>query len=252
MLGPRQQRFAGVGIGLATAIKLVPGIFIVYLLVSRRWRAAAVASRHRAGRHALAAAVAPRDSWTFWTRSCCTPTGSGNLAYAFNQSLHGHAGPAGAPGPPSRWCGWRWPCRSPVRAVAGRPGGAAGDEVAGLTLAGFVGSLVSPVTWAHHLFWFVPALVVLVDAGLRRGRHALLVLALVVYVTTTVSLVAIYDSPLETPPAVWFLLSNWYVWVMLFLLPLLPIRTVNGPVWAAPPDAPDATAAAGSAPVGSS
>ena len=35
------SRWAGVGIGLATAIKLTPGMFIVYLLVTRRWRAAA-------------------------------------------------------------------------------------------------------------------------------------------------------------------------------------------------------------------
>ena len=44
VLAPRGSRWLGVGIGLATAIKLVPGIFIVYLLVSRRWRAALVAS----------------------------------------------------------------------------------------------------------------------------------------------------------------------------------------------------------------
>src|SRR5690606_46607 len=36
--------WAGAGIGLATAVKLTPGLFIVYLLVSRQRRAAAVAS----------------------------------------------------------------------------------------------------------------------------------------------------------------------------------------------------------------
>src|SRR3954464_4166101 len=40
----RGRRWAGVGIGLATAIKLTPGVFILYLLITRRWRAAGVAT----------------------------------------------------------------------------------------------------------------------------------------------------------------------------------------------------------------
>src|SRR6185503_21371042 len=40
----RGRRWAGVGIGLATAIKLTPGVFILYLLITRRWRPAGVAT----------------------------------------------------------------------------------------------------------------------------------------------------------------------------------------------------------------
>ena len=59
----------------------------------------------------------------------------------------------------------------------------AGDELTGLALTGLVGSLVSPMTWAHHIFWFVPALLALVDTALSpdppvrsglRGRTPLL------------------------------------------------------------------------------
>ena len=32
------------GVGIATAIKLTPAVFIGYLIVTRRWRAAAVAA----------------------------------------------------------------------------------------------------------------------------------------------------------------------------------------------------------------
>ena len=45
VLGRRGSKWTGVGIGLATAIKLTPGIFIIYLLVVGRWRAA----HHRDG-----------------------------------------------------------------------------------------------------------------------------------------------------------------------------------------------------------
>ncbi|GAB3955105.1 hypothetical protein GCM10027614_63360 [Micromonospora vulcania] len=46
----------------------------------------------------------------------------------------------------------------------------AGDLVTGLTLTGLVGALVSPITWTHHIYWFVPAVVLLVDAALRADR----------------------------------------------------------------------------------
>ena len=37
----------------------------------------------------------------------------------------------------------------------------AGDELAGLTLAGMVGVLISPVSWVHHIIWVFPAMVIL-------------------------------------------------------------------------------------------
>jgi len=37
----------------------------------------------------------------------------------------------------------------------------AGDELAGLTIAGLVGVLVSPVSWVHHIVWVFPAMVIL-------------------------------------------------------------------------------------------
>src|SRR5439155_1041308 len=46
----------------------------------------------------------------------------------------------------------------------------AGDGLAGVTLTGIVGLLVSPVSWQHHLYWFVPAILVLVDAAASGGR----------------------------------------------------------------------------------
>ncbi|MBX6723194.1 MAG: DUF2029 domain-containing protein, partial [Dactylosporangium sp.] len=65
----RGSRFAGVGVGLATAIKLTPGIFILYLLATRRLRATAVAAGTAAGATLLAAAVAPDESRVFWTEA---------------------------------------------------------------------------------------------------------------------------------------------------------------------------------------
>jgi alpha-1,2-mannosyltransferase len=47
----------------------------------------------------------------------------------------------------------------------------AGDELGGFTLTGLTGCLLSPISWTHHLYWVVPALLLLVDrAAATRGR----------------------------------------------------------------------------------
>ena len=137
----------------------------------------------------------------------------------FNQSLMGMLARLAAPGQPNKVV---WLLLALLVAGYGiwraARASRAGDELVGLTLTGLVGSLISPVTWAHHIFWFVPAIVVLLDAARP-------VWAAVVYATVTFSLLSLWDFTLHKPGGpVGFLLSNWLVWLMLVLLPALPIR----------------------------
>ena len=73
---PAGNRWAGVGIGLATAIKLTPGIFIVYLLVTGRWRAAVTAAAPRPGRRCSPPRSSRTPPGSSGPRRCGTPTGS--------------------------------------------------------------------------------------------------------------------------------------------------------------------------------
>lgn len=226
VLAPRGSRLTGIGIGLATAIKLTPGIFIVYLLITRRWRAAATAAGTAVGVTLLAAAFAPRETWVYFTQKLLHAEGVGNLAYTFNQSLMGMLAKLALPGAPSQAV-WLLLCL-PVLGYGlwrARAAYLAGDEVAGLTLAGIVGSLVSPVTWAHHIFWFVPALVVLVDVAVSKKDRWAGALAIFLYATVTYSLVSLWDFTLHQPGGPGgFVLTNWLVLLMLGLLVLLPVR----------------------------
>ncbi|WP_019871041.1 glycosyltransferase 87 family protein [Salinispora oceanensis] len=229
---PRNGRWAGVGVGLATALKLYPGIFIVYLLACRRWRAAAVASATAAGATLLAAAVLPLESWRYWTHELWATDRVGRTDYTGNQSLFGLIHRLTVPQEPDRllWLAL-------VAVVAGyglwraARAARAGHALAGLTLTGLVGALISPITWPHHIYWFVPAVVVLVDAalGARPGstRRRLWLLAVGVAVITVYGVVTFHDwgtALVPTDTVADFVDRNVYVLLGLVLLAVLPIR----------------------------
>ncbi|MEH1097911.1 glycosyltransferase family 87 protein [Micromonospora sp. CPCC 205561] len=234
---PRSGRWAGVGVGLATALKLFPGIFIVYLLVTRRWRAAAVASGTAAAATLLAAAVAPRDSWRFWTHELWATDRVGRTDYTGNQSLFGLLSRITAPEKPGQLL---WLLLVAVVAGYGLWRAAraarAGDPLAGLALTGLVGALVSPITWTHHIYWFIPAVVVLADAALSvdpatgegvRRRRRLAALAVGTSVLIVYGVVTFYDwgvAPARTDSPGEFLVRNTYVLLSLLLLVGLPVR----------------------------
>jgi alpha-1,2-mannosyltransferase len=150
-----RRRSAGVLIGLAAAVKLVPLIFIAYLLLTRRVRAAAVAVASFAGATLLMVALAPGASRTFWTSALWQSNRVGDPAYLGNQSLYGLVsrfglGPVGfAALALAAVAGWAW--------LVWREK----DPGVGLAATGAVACLVSPITWVHHLVWLIPALALL-------------------------------------------------------------------------------------------
>jgi alpha-1,2-mannosyltransferase len=162
----RGSRWAGVGTGLAAAVKLTPGLFVVYLLLTGRRRAAGVAAATAAGATLLAAAVAPGTSWRFWTETLWQTERVGRLDKTSNQSLLGGLARLADPGEPPRVV-WLVLAAVVLVAVMARAVRAAraGDDLAGVTLTGLAACLVSPVSWSHHFVWLVPALVVLVDVA---------------------------------------------------------------------------------------
>jgi alpha-1,2-mannosyltransferase len=226
------RRFAGVGIGLATAIKLTPGVFILYLLLTRRFRAAAVAGGTALGATVGAAVVIPDASRIFWTDALWNTSRIGSQSFISNQSLNGFVARLD-PVEPSRalWLAlvvvviavWAWRVR---RAHA------LGDEVGGFALTAVAGCLLSPITWIHHLVWLLPAVILFVDHGLDRDvpvrrRRWLLAFGIGVY--------ALLCSRLVWPFAFHFggwglLFSNAYVWASILLLVAVPLRRVARPV----------------------
>ncbi|GAA0952035.1 hypothetical protein Vau01_004520 [Virgisporangium aurantiacum] len=230
---------AGVGIGLATAIKLTPGIFIIYLVITKRFRAAAVASGTMMAATVLAGAVAPDASRIFWTDALWNTSRVGENSFVSNQSLNGVVHRWDSVQPSTATWGllvlatlavWAWRSRQAARR---------GDEAMGLALTGIVGVLISPITWVHHLVWVLPAMILLVDRGLVKGlskrrRNWLLGLAAVTYAVMCSRLVWAFNGKFET----WYgwLGSNAYVWLSLIMLVAVPLAPVPATAKAEEPE----------------
>jgi alpha-1,2-mannosyltransferase len=164
----------GAGIGLAAGIKLVPLIFIPYLLLTRRFRQAAVATVTFGALAGLGFTVLPQASWQWWFGPDFLRAGrTGFVGFLANQSLRGMF---------TRQSGslagglWWWAAAAGLAAVAGLITAArlhrAGRPVHGWLTCALTGLIVSPVSWDHHWVWLAPALAVLADAAIRAARAA--------------------------------------------------------------------------------
>ena len=164
----------GIGTGLAAGIKLTPLIFVAYLALTGRRRAAAVAAGTFAVTVAAGFGGLPGPSRTFWLGGVFyNQNRIGDPANPSDQSLAGAmARLAGTTDPPRQW--WL---------VAVFAVGLAGLAVAvwahrrGYRMAGFgccaaTGLLASPISWTHHWVWAVPVLVWLITAAWRRRSAA--------------------------------------------------------------------------------
>ncbi len=236
---PVPAHWAGIGIGLAGAVKLTPLLFIGYALVVREWRLARVATGVFLAATLGAWVIAPHDSAVFWTHALRRTDRVGDLGYVSNQSLLGALYRLGTgDGEHLRWLlavlavlAW-WAVR--VR----RPDtDDTAEHTAGFALTGVAACLVSPVSWVHHLVWLLPALLLALRAGLGPAaagqpadrssvgrRWPLLGIVAGGYLALSIGLVWI------AAPATGLarlLGANAGVWVSLLLLACVP---VPGPV----------------------
>ncbi|NNG19601.1 DUF2029 domain-containing protein [Naumannella sp. ID2617S] len=162
----------GVLIGLATAIKLTPAAFIVYLLLTRRFRAAAWACGVFAATVLAGFAVMPTAATGYWQRLMAGDSGANPAVYGLI---------------------WNISVMSTVQRFQGVEQGRtlglilsaallllcliaawlahrAGNELLALTAVGVGSTLANPVAWTHHLTWVLPGIVCLAQisaGGLR-------------------------------------------------------------------------------------
>jgi alpha-1,2-mannosyltransferase len=158
---PDSRRWKGVGVGLAAGAKLVPGIFIGYLLITRRFRAALVSAGVFALTMIVGFALFPHAAATYWGGEFLDTKRVASVAtigYIGNQSLHGALARTGIPHADLVF----YPVALVVlgaglalAALAARRGG----DLLGILVAAFTALLASPIAWTHHWVWVLPLLV---------------------------------------------------------------------------------------------
>ncbi|MEO7070729.1 MAG: glycosyltransferase 87 family protein [Nostocoides sp.] len=165
----------GVLVGLATAVKLTPGVFVVHYLVTRRWRMAAMAVGSAALVTVLAWVLLPEDSFAFWGGALSDPARLGPNGGTSNQSIRGvliRIGPSGTAGTVL------WILLAGAVAVLGfwlaREMFLRGDSIGEVAVVGLVANLISPVSWIHHFHWIVVAVFALLGPDPLRDRRRLL------------------------------------------------------------------------------
>ncbi len=213
----------GLGVGLAAAVKLTPGIFLVYLLVARKWRAAGTAAATFLAASALAVLTGPHQWWAFWTRYVWDAGRVGSEDYVSNQSLRGFVARLD-PAHPSTVL-WLSLVAAAVLVWARRARQAArlGDDWAGVALTAVVGCLISPISWIHHLVWLFPALFLLADRGLSaRGRRRAVLLVLAGGLYALLCSRAVWPFQGATS-AVGLALASTYLYAGVLLLLVLPV-----------------------------
>jgi hypothetical protein len=163
--------FAGVGVGLATAVKLTPGLFVVYFLITRQWRVAFTAIGTTIGASLLAHLVAGKESITYFSSVVWDTNRVGFVDATPNQSLAGLLARAyDSPTTPRlMWLAFAVLVLA-VGLSRSKTAHAEGDELAAFTIVGLTANVICPISWTHHLVFLVPALVILVDVALRRRR----------------------------------------------------------------------------------
>lgn len=177
-------RAQGILVGLASATKLTPLVFICVFAAARRWRAAATA----AITFALAAAFAwvwlPHDSWGYWTHTLFRTTRIGDPAGPINQNLNA-AWVRLMPGTGGQIA---WVISSlavtvlafiTVRACLPRESFRAGADsssrinaILATCAIAVWGLLVSPTSWAHHWVWSIPLILTALVVAARTDSRA--------------------------------------------------------------------------------
>jgi len=169
----KSRWWKGFGTGIAAGIKLVPLVFIPYLLLAGKFRQAAMACAGFAFTVLLGFVILPGDSGKWWFHGLFFQGGrTGFTGWAGNQSLDGLitrlTGSINGARP-------AWIAAAVLIGAAGVIFAALLDRkgypVPGLLTAALTGLLVSPISWDHHWVWIAPGALVAAHYAVQAWRR---------------------------------------------------------------------------------
>jgi len=167
--------------GLASAIKLTPLMYVMYFVVARARVSALRAVGAFLGITAMAWALLPADSATYWLRQAFSPGRKGGPIGPMNQSWFGLIGDL-FPGTNSLRT-ILWLLLSGVTFVMGvtlaKRYVATERRVEALFVLTLTELLISPISWTHHWSWIILVPIVWLARGRRYDKVSATVMLLV-------------------------------------------------------------------------
>lgn len=237
-------RYRGYLVGIITGIKLIPGVYVLWFALRREWGAVGRAAVGLAATVAIGALAAPHDSWRYWTKLVYDSNHVPSIGYVSNQALNGILIRAvGNVSPPTAaylliaaasialaaYACWR-----ELRHGSGR----ADSAVVALVALGMAGLLASPVSWAHHWVWLLPAALAL---GLRR--HWAPAIYLVVVMAAAPFWWMPHDGGQRELHDTWWqqlVIASWAIGAVWFLVVVI-VDSFRSPAPTEPAEPPEAT-----------
>jgi alpha-1,2-mannosyltransferase len=167
----RPSRWSGIRIGIATGVKLVPGLFLVLLAVIGNRRAFVRAAATAIGTVVIGVLVLPRSSQDYWTRVAFDGNRIGDVGFSSNQSINGVLWRLLGPGGNTAV----WAVAVAAVAVASLATARArwrrGTRLASISATTCGALLVSPISWTHHWVW-ATVFVLVLTTDITRSRWA--------------------------------------------------------------------------------
>jgi alpha-1,2-mannosyltransferase len=227
-----RSRRRGVLVGLAMAIKLTPGVFLVLFLVRRDFRAAGTAVGTALLATLTGFLVCFRGSVDYWFRHGPASGVSGSRYYR-NQSIMGGVARLNLP----HWLAqavWVLLCLALV-VLVGYTLRRVEPPLAVVT-TGVLGLLLSPTSWSDHWVWVAPGLLLMAAYAVGHRSKWWALLTAVTAVATGLGAFGLLPEQAKVHP-VWTpleqVLGNPYLLLGLALLVLLGARTLRRPLWIA-------------------
>lgn len=224
--GAMPERYRGLLTGVAAALKLTPLIFVVFLALTRQWRALARMLGAFVGAGLIGLAVFPHESVSYWTRYVHQSRRVGPPRILSDQSVRGALARLG-------WAQHGAAATFLLPAVVIAIAVAVvilavlwwrrGERLLAVSLTGFASLLASPISWLHHWCWIVPLLVALS----RLSYVAAGLVALPYCVTVRLSNHFHWRDTVQHWGAVQNLVGNGYVWAALLVVAYAGWRLVR-------------------------
>jgi alpha-1,2-mannosyltransferase len=224
---PDTARTKGAAIGIAAAIKLTPLLFLPYLLLSGRRRAATIGTGTFALSIAISYATITQDASRYWQHLVLDISRIGNVADTGNQSLQGAIARLDPVAHPSTAEHLVVAAIAALGLALAVRASRSGNEQAGFSLTALTALLASPISWTHHWTLAMPALLLLCRHA-HQQRARLLTMAATALILLGYSYLPEYtEGPLQHAGINTILYADPYTLAASIVLGVAAIRTIS-------------------------